>query len=409
MSQSRASLVLALITCVAAPHSARGDNDGQLASRSAHDLYDYLLAGLEHERQKLQTAKFRIEGTMLQSLAGSATVEGPVQFDGAVDYRERKIRFDRTEPTTIRTVTILASPTRLDDPAAVPGAHGAGEVESLLSAPELRAQTRKYIRVPGRSMFWSHSMNGGVIDSTRQPGISIEAEDSKRHELPFDVRAVGLMIWADLGRYSLPEMVDAYRRKRNDLMDVVEESESPGTYRCSLRFNFTVKGQSKPPWWGAHTLWIDSKRGFSPIRLHIAPPPPANPPRAEPRAEDRSEAHWIERSGVWIPEKWVLTYGDGENRFKYDLSFTWESINEPLPDRLFSYEDFGAPKGTPVFDQRAGRQMLVEELGGDTSPASLSAKARPGLLRLFLGIAAVLFAALLILWLRRRNARPAAS
>lgn len=362
-------------------------------------LYEYLLEGIEHARESLRTARFRIEGTMRRIDEGRQELNGPVVIEGAVDFAGRKVRFDKTEPVMLEVFNVQSDGLThsTEDSAAMPGKPNATPVPLLALPPAVRSQTKKYIRVPGRTVYWSRMAGDEPQDLTGQPGILVDIDGSLRYELPFDLRAIGLMVWADLGRHTLPEMVDIYRDASGEVLGVEKFPGASESYRVNMRFDLGIKDHHVE---GRRILVIDATQGFTVKRLEVsrlangnATDPPIN----------LSEVRWSEYAGVWLPEHWTLQFNDGHNEFAYDLTFVWKGVNEPVPEKLFSYENFGAPTGTPVFDQRAGRQMFVEELGKRSTLEPPAARGGRTTIWLIAGVVPLLAGAAAFAWKARRR------
>lgn len=390
-----AAISIAAVVCGAEhelPDSAKPKNQPT-------QLYEYLLEGMEHARESLRTARFRIFGEMRRMDEGRQELNGAVVIEGAVDFVDRKVRFDKTEPVMLEVFNVqpegLTQPT--EGPAAVPGKTNAAPVPLLAIPPAVRPQTKKYIRVPGRTVYWSRMADDEPEDLTRQPGIIVDIEGSLRYELPFDLRAIGLMVWADLGRHTLPDIVDIYRDASDEVLGVEKLPGMGDSYRVDMRFDLGTKDHHVE---GRRILVIDATQGFTVKRLEISR---LSNGKSTDTPINLSEVRWNKNRGVWLPEHWKLQFNDGHNEFAYDLAFVWNGVNEPVPAKLFSYEDFGAPIGTPVFDQRAGRQMFVEELGKKSTLAPPATRSGRAAIWLVAGVVPLLAGAAAFAWKAHRR------
>jgi len=104
------------------------------------------------------------------------------------------------------------------------------------------------------------------------------------------------------------------------------------------------------------TLAIDGKNGFTPIRMRQCDAPD-RPPRTS------SETTWVQIGDVWVPKTFRIEVRDVKGnsiRSSCMLSFEWESVNEPVPDRCFTWEGLDLPRGTIVFDYRTRKDFTVE-------------------------------------------------
>ena len=105
------------------------------------------------------------------------------------------------------------------------------------------------------------------------------------------------------------------------------------------------------------SLWVDSKKGYSPVRL-------ASFMNGEPEIDSRSD--WIERDNVWVPSRLFGTCrspflpsgkeADPKNiEYKteeFQMNLEWQSVNSTGGVDVYDYRDFDLPKGTPVYKER---------------------------------------------------------
>ncbi|MGM0488772.1 MAG: hypothetical protein ACQESR_18695 [Planctomycetota bacterium] len=106
--------------------------------------------------------------------------------------------------------------------------------------------------------------------------------------------------------------------------------------------------------------WIDTAHGYVPLRTEV---------RLNSRPYQRLEASWTRINGVMVPvssASYPPTSG-GELECAEEMHFTWKSVNETIPEELFSVEKLELPEGTYVIDTRLGTP-IVEEVVGQERP-----------------------------------------
>jgi len=373
-------LVVCFVLASAAGDAVRAEGAGD-----KHERLRFLVAGMQNEREKLKSGVYTASGTLKRTDQQGSKVEGDCKFFCGFDNVARKVRFDSSEPRKVGMI--------IND--------GKGQPDTLAGPPKQMPVEKKMARVPGQTASWQTPvLPEAPKTASGQPLVSqmpifLDREDAQTAEEPIDVRAVGLLLWGDLHKYSLLQILPAYTSEEQGIDEIVEETDRPDVTRIVATFGKKRDGLRK--------LWIDTRNGFTPIRLEVY--------RQTSQGWAKQPAHWSEvkwanKSGVWVPMEWTLVAETPQYFDRYDLKFTWELVNEPPPERLFSYEDFGAPNGTRVVDQRLGPQTTVKVLGESPPPlpSRTTGSGRP--LVVFLASAAILVIAVgVLLWSRRHALR----
>ena len=178
----------------------------------------YLLVGMKDQRERLVSGVFRAYGKRSVVQPDGANLDGPVELFCAFDYAHSLLRFDRLEPV-------------------------ANEKGKL--APR---QT-KFIHSPTKDFYWDE-------DQTKALFVVPKGSDGRNNGKPFDVRVLGLVYLNQLDKgitlsFACQRLLDATPK---NLTGVIHEAN--GIYRVSWKNKFVEE-----------KLWIDEKRGFSPIRF----------------------------------------------------------------------------------------------------------------------------------------------
>jgi hypothetical protein len=116
-----------------------------------------------------------------------------------------------------------------------------------------------------------------------------------------------------------------------------------------------------------HTVtWIDTRNDYVPVRDEVQVVLPGRPPRVDQRVE----ASWDRINKTVVPVKSTSKIfgrgGDPDN--VREVRLTWKTVNEPVPEKLFSQEDLKLPNGTYIVDARSGKPIL-EQVTGQKPPS----------------------------------------
>ena len=98
-----------------------------------------------------------------------------------------------------------------------------------------------------------------------------------------------------------------------------------------------------------HTVtWIDTRNDYVPVRDEVQVVLPGRPPRVDQRVE----TSWDRINKTVVPVKSTSKIfgrgGDADN--VREVRLTWKTVNEPVPEKLFSQEDLKLPNGTYIVD-----------------------------------------------------------
>jgi len=113
----------------------------------------------------------------------------------------------------------------------------------------------------------------------------------------------------------------------------------------------------------------------------------------------------IDKSEVGVDQPRKKT---GHAAIAYLLAFDWQSVNEPVPDKYFSHEDFQLADGTFVVESRSGESVILEEVGRDEPDFGLEDAGTPaewdtGRIMIVVGNVLLVCAVVFFLLFRRRK------
>lgn len=283
------------------------------------DSVAFVLAGMEDARSQVRSGVFRASGRLRSEHPVNGRSEGPVEIYCVFDHDRDILRFDREEPIDVVT-------------------RNRGTVKEIASS--------KFVRTPDSTIHWGGASAPRITlrPSGTPPTVAMR---------PFDVRALGIASLSALDHgddyHTLLERV--YRRAQ-----VLDARVEDGVHRVTWLLNEGVR----------RTVWVDSNRGFTPLRFVQRE---ANGPQDGDALSPlwgsetlNCDVSWSERQSVWLPIAISITL-TGKNRQKaYDLSISWENVNQPIDDSLLTPEGLGLPDHTLIIDDRLGKSIILGQV-----------------------------------------------
>ena len=128
--------------------------------------------------------------------------------------------------------------------------------------------------------------------------------------------------------------------------------------------------------WTQLVYWIDTTRDYVPLRYEVR----IVNLLGGSTVRQRTETSWEKVNDTWIPTRSVCRMGihrDTAEIFE-DMRFDWKSVNEKIPETLFSEESLKLPKNTYIVDTRSGKPILEKVLGAERKvPGTLSQSDMP--------------------------------
>ena len=228
-----------------------------------------------------------------------------------------------------------------------------------------------------------------------------------RSSLPFDVRCLGLYYWIGFERrgFRFDHMYEGLTRHKPR----EAERDADGRWKIVWELPGAVAER--------RTVWLDEPRGFTVVR-------------SETRYEDRSaqktggplvwqeptqasDVTWEVNNGVWVPKTFKIQTRRRGALLSCDLSFEWESVNQPVPDNLFTVDGLNIKDRRLVIDYRTGQRIIARVLNDSPGHRTYfhTKEPSPRLLWIILANAAVALALLLGFgyYFRRRSAKKSSS
>lgn len=266
------------------------------------ELYQFVMAGIQAERESLVTGVFEAE-EKFRPVEGQAYDS---QIFCAFDHATRKLRFDRIKKVP-------------DDPAATRlGGY--------------------YVATPESVVY--RQVNKDVV-AVRPADFQTEISE------PFDVRVLGLAHWPDfLQDTRFQTIYDIYTSPRAKPTQVTTEGDSFRIIRI-----FEARRVKRE-------IIVDGSKGFWPIRFSLC------------RRDSKDSEQWhapemdsdlnVEQVGTtWVPTKFNMQ-NQGNS---IEVTFHWKSVNEAIPARTFTYEDFDLQGVSRVVDGHLGQPVVLKVLG----------------------------------------------
>lgn len=311
-------------------------------SQDKKELLEYLMTGLEYQRELLKSGIFKVDGEInlekdeRRGLSGNISLKAECFFSNHFE----KFRFDQS-------VTQISTNHRQQN-----------ETKTL-------TYDSKYVLTPEYSI---HTEG----DNT---SVRINNPDYKPYGYfsPFDIRVVGLINDSELlhgmsrsgNKWFLPGVLNIYKKYTLDVIERVNEQVYKIAWLSGKNKEFKL------------VLWIDTAQGFSPTKMLVYIKRGTQKTFNVPPAIE-SEVTWTENNKIWVPVE--LKMKSKLNPKQIAMKFEWIEINTEVPDSTFTVEGFDLPVGrriendngekgiieTQVIDHRLGNKILIK--GGDFIP-----------------------------------------
>ena len=218
---------------------------------------------------------------------------------------------------------------------------------------------------------------------------SPENSESAKRIRPFDIRSLGLLSLTEfeIGA-STQQLLDFLKNRKVTSLANVEESS--GIYKITWVSNSGTPGELK------RTHWIDSTRGFTPIRLEVRAPAAEGKSWDDSRIVVSADISWEQINAAWLPTKCRMDDAFGIRELS--MTFNWTSVNSNIDSDRFTAASIKVPDGTYTVDTRLGTP-IVESISG--APDSPNSGTRPAwrwrhVIMIFNVIVVVLIALLLV-------------
>jgi len=364
---------IAVAVCLFAK-AAYSQEDRQLAETNDPDIaifaisaidgnFSKLKSGIYHARGILEISRERhsVEGAhradvfldeYLVDQGWTSRSERKLLFFSAFDYSKGQYRIDRRESAPlVRNAS--------DEMA--------GSIEPEMGRDSDAYNLFKWVLVPDSSIRFR---SGSIASGPQVAVVDVSAPRNISAFRPFlDIRSLSLISFDGLSRMGFP--YDQWKLKMREDM-VVDNATWQGDL---LGITFRIKNdtpQDHPLGLYRSRYWFDRSRDFMVSRRETF----INLPDAKP--SEWTESSWQNISGVWVPDSFRAVRYYPERREELALSFSWETVDQPIPDSLFTWQRLDLGRGTKVLDARLSPEHPVEiaEIGRDQSKQIIPEVAR---------------------------------
>ena len=337
------------ITVAAIVLSGRGGFAQQPQENEAA-LGQYLLQAILHSREELVSGEYTAEDHFWTETAdGEIKSEWHAQITCAFDKESSRLRFDYLSA---------------DDPKQ--GFH-------LIELPD-----------------------GVVIHGALSSALEIiplADASNRRPDRFFDVSLIGLLSPTETRGRRMQEVIPFFEKATLLAGQPTDDSDI-----TRLKMVLGKNGAER------HIL-VNEDQGNTPVHFEMRYPNPETK-QFDPTPHDPVQVTWTRVSNVWVPEQmtWVVNWSNGESE-RREVSFIWESVNEPVPEDRFDRQTIPLKPGTVVGDSRLdpGHPIVIETIP-DTSQSSNQIPERSNWwLFIISANVAVFIVIVFIAWYRRRQ------
>lgn len=187
---------------------------------------------------------------------------------------------------------------------------------------------------------------------------------------PIDPRMAGLM---ELGEFEVSASFSQLKGYMDSLslIGVVELPDAPGSFVIAQESVAPLPSENAPA--GAPPLkttyrrltWVDASRRFSPTRMEswVGVGESAG---EHMELQCRSDTTWEVRGDAAVPIRCAFT--EKTNPRTVELLFSWESVNEPVADALFTAEALVTERPSMVVNHRFGTTVIERIVQREDSP-----------------------------------------
>lgn len=235
-----------------------------------------LLIGIDDSRSRISSGAFRVSGTTVEMFSGKKNREINEDMYMSFDFERGCIRAE------------------------------SGEAGFLLT-PENAFQ--RFPAIPG-----------DTETTVKQHDVTFLP--AARHVNPFDVRNLGFFTCRS--RY-FRFTYDDFRVFMLNEAKVIETNED--NVLTEVQFAHAELKESNADNYPVFRVWLDKERSYTTTRIDVGD-------------YQTSEISWEEMNGVYVPVSFRQRYDSKSSGMKInaDWALTWESVNEPIPQELFTYE-----------------------------------------------------------------------
>lgn len=186
-----------------------------------------------------------------------------------------------------------------------------------------------------------------------------------------DIRLVGIAVEPTRFIRNWTNDYEGFKRRFLNAIDWrVEEEDGLKKFSFNDNRHAETKSASNSEW----TFWIDPSRGYVNVRTQAASLPLPPDKYTEPRLRYIADLKWDRFEGYWVPTKLREETGPNYALWKFECSFEWKRVNQPIEPQLFEVEDL-VPEGQRSWliaeDPTTGQSAIVQSLGAPPKPPTL--------------------------------------
>ncbi|TWU17601.1 hypothetical protein [Bythopirellula polymerisocia] len=310
--------------------------EDKLVNDSEGDFFNNVMDEMASERAKIIRGVCVANGSRTYTLPSGEGDVSSASFFCSFDVSAGNLRFDRTEP------------------------------QVLLARREKDNEWTVQVQKPNESRFIR------TFEMTAQYSAASRRIDKKPRdflprnpsEVPFDIRAAGVLSWPTFLKGERVEDILSQLRCVSPT-DITESDSGIVVINWSNALQKT-------------SLWIDTHNGFTPVRFEgrqRSTPTENSTWMDEPVI--RNIVSWKKINDTWIPVNFLFesrqpfvldSKTDDKMSYvfvKYDVQIQWSAVNEPIPSEHFDPSKLDLPTGTWVVEHRREEPVVEQIVGSD--------------------------------------------
>lgn len=350
---------MALIVLVLGIHVDVGEADAIIAAPAQGDAgreegartVDFIMAGLRNEREKFKSGECRFDGSLafVFPKQPESSFSGPMK--GRLAIEGDKLRFDLTKPSYVV------------DPSTI--RTSAKKTEGRATAKMMKGTlTKLFADNLEKLTFWRS--DNPLMTITRSG-----KEDRKLSEYT-DIRVITLYDPISLRKCrTMAEILDIFFKAGYGYSTMNKAAKKGKDGRWELTWDSKVKNEATK-----YTLIVNEARGYTPEEFRCESKLDGAPaPAADWFLEWINQTRWDQIGGVWVPvhheHRQVLGPMSAYSE-TYIYDYHWDSVNQDVPDDVFTYTKLDVPKTVAIQDVSTGETEWIREFPAPASAAPVS-------------------------------------
>lgn len=327
---------------------AQGDAGKEEGARTV----DFIMAGLRNEREKFRSGDCRFDGSieLVSPKRPEMNLSGPMK--GKLSIKGEKVRFEVSrpgwvvDPNTIRT----SAPNKK---------------ESLATAKMMKGTMTKLFADDSEKLtFWRSD----------QPLTTISKSGKTDRKLSdyTDIRVITLYDPISLRKCrTMSEILDIFFKEGYgySTMNKAAKKAKDGRWELAWEGRFeNIVTRS--------TLIVNESRGYTPEEFRCESKFDGAPVQAPDWfLEWVNRTRWDQIGGAWVPvhHEYRQVMGPmAQYSEAYIYDYHWDSVNQDVPDDVFTYTKLDVPKTVAIQDVSTGETEWIREFPTPTAAAPVS-------------------------------------